>query len=487
MKSFKNINTRLLLTMSVIGLTSCTKSVVVPAPSTEITSESVFNDNKSTEAVMTGLYSIIQTQQTLAGGPSSIGTLQGLAADELEYNGVSNQVCQAFYQNSYNNTTQDNYYANLYSLFYTINSVIENASASEKLSPSVKKQMVGEAYFMRAFLNFYLVNLFGDVPLVTTTNYQTNNLIARSPKSQIYQQIIADLKLAQNMLPDHFVDQQGNPSNEHIRPNKWAATALLARAYLYYNNDYQDAAAQATLVINNSGLSIVQDLDQVFLANSNEAIWQMYPADGPSTNADTFDGYFYPITQTPVDDGSTARGLYSISPFLLNTFEPGDKRKVNWINSFTDPGTGKVYYYPYKYKEASYNGSSLPEYEMVLRLSEQYLIRAEAEANNGDPTDAINDLNMIRSRAGLSGYNGGPDPTSLQAAILHERQVEFFTEWGHRWFDLIRTGNINSVMGASGQNVCASKGGAWNPEFSLLPFAYIDLKANNKLVQNPGY
>jgi hypothetical protein len=122
---------------------------------------------------------------------------------------------------------------------------------------------------------------------------------------------------------------------------------------------------------------------------------------------------------------------------------------------------------------------------MVLRLAEQYLIRAEAEANQGDSTDAMNDLNKIRNRAGLANYsllNNGP----LLIAILHERQVELFTEWGNRWFDLIRTGAINAVLGSPG-NVCQAKGGVWVSTSELFPIPQSEILDDPNLHQNPGY
>jgi hypothetical protein len=125
------------------------------------------------------------------------------------------------------------------------------------------------------------------------------------------------------------------------------------------------------------------------------------------------------------------------------------------------------------------------QYSVVFRLGEQYLIKAEADANSGDSTDAIVDLNSIRSRAGLGSYNlvsNGP----LLPAIMHERQVELFTEWGHRWFDLQRTGTINAVMGSPG-DVCSNKGGQWSPNWQLFPVALSELEEDPNLIQTPGY
>jgi starch-binding outer membrane protein, SusD/RagB family len=143
-----------------------------------------------------------------------------------------------------------------------------------------------------------------------------------------------------------------------------------------------------------------------------------------------------------------------------------------------------VYYYPFKYKLA-YTGIAPAEFPVLLRLSEQYLIRAEAEAygaGNGI-SGAIIDLDTIRHRAGLPDYSGPTDQIDLINVILHERRVELFTEYGHRWFDMQRTNTINSVM----DTVCPQKGGTWNSDWMLYPIPLTEIQADSKLVQNDGY
>ncbi len=83
---------------------------------------------------------------------------------------------------------------------------------------------------------------------------------------------------------------------------------------------------------------------------------------------------------------------------------------------------------------------------MVLRLSEQYLIRAEARAHLSNLTGSIDDLNIIRSRAGLTDLPSSLDEVAITAAIAQEKRIEFFAEWGHRWFDLKRTNTVDSIM-----------------------------------------
>jgi hypothetical protein len=169
-----------------------------------------------------------------------------------------------------------------------------------------------------------------------------------------------------------------------------------------------------------------------------------------------------------------------LSNQLINSFEQADQRRANWIRSVTG-GNSTTYYYPSKYKSATLN-APVTEYQMVLRLGEQYLIRAEARAHLNKITDALSDLNVIRHRAGLHDTTA-TNQDSLLDLIYHERQVELFTEWGHRWLDLKRTGKIDDVMG----KVAVLKGTTWSPNWTLYPIPLYDIIQNPNLGQNPGY
>ena len=171
-----------------------------------------------------------------------------------------------------------------------------------------------------------------------------------------------------------------------------------------------------------------------------------------------------------------------LSSFLLSAYEPGDQRRVSWVGSKT-VGTN-TYYYPFKYESATFN-TPVTEYLMVLRLAEQFLIRAEARAQQSNLSGAASDLNMIRNRAGLTNTTATTQADML-TAIYHERQVELFTEWGHRWLDMKRIGNIDAVMGGS-TGVCQAKGGTWNTDWQWYPLPLYDLQQDANLVQNAGY
>src|SRR5262249_32404391 len=141
-----------------------------------------------------------------------------------------------------------------YTWIYQANACIEGISKSEGISTPCKNQLIGEAKFIRAFLYFNLVNLYGDVPLVTSTNYAVNASLPRTSVAQVFQQIVQDLKDAQQLLTASY------PSAGKVRPNKFAATALLARAYLY-QKQWANAAAAANEVISTGSYGLVTDLD----------------------------------------------------------------------------------------------------------------------------------------------------------------------------------------------------------------------------------
>ena len=150
-------------------------------------------------------------------------------------------------------------------------------------------------------------------------------------------------------------------------------------------------------------------------------------------------------------------------------------RKLAWVQS--ENFSGQTIYYPYKYKINS--GPPITEFYVVLRLAEQYLIRAESRANVDDIEGAQNDLNAIRNRAGLSNTTA-IDKTSLLKAIEHERQIELFAEWGNRWFDLKRTGRANTVLGSL-------KPSTWQATDTLWPIPNSQILLNPSLKQNAGY
>lgn len=477
--------------------TSCKKMVSIPEPVNSLTTTEVFSTDAEANSSLAGIYTqmINNSSPDFASGAMSIYC--GLSSDELvDYNGTTDATGYQFNSNSLlstNGVVSTNFWTNSYKFIYSANAIIEGLAASTGISDSVRKELTGEAKFIRAFCYFYLTNLFGDVPLALTSDWNQTYLMKRTSQADIYKQIEQDLTDAQTLLLSDYSVGGG----ERIRPNKWAATALLARVYLF-EKKWADAETQATEVINSSQFNLVSSLANVFDANSNEAIWQLQQNNNyaPLFNA-TWDGRYlvplrflssYPASTQATILANWSRQAYKFIPTcyptseLVNAFESGDQRKSVWMDTTGTLPDGNIYYVR-KYILSSTTtapGGSIPQYYMVLRLAEQYLIRAEARAQLGE-SNAVDDLNAIRNRAGLANYAGATDQTSLLNAIYHERQVELFCEWGQRWFDLKRTGQAVQTL----QSITLHA--AINNNSLLFPIPYSELQKDPNLVQNEGY
>lgn len=467
-----------------LSVTGCKKGLLDVGPQVgAVDAENAYTSNGTAQSILAGIFDIMGATGSFYHGQNSISLLMGLSADELVNYSSSVVYGQFFTNNLSGQGNNSNYFwSTIYQQLYNCNAAIAGLTSSTALTPSVKNQLLGEAKFARAYIYFYAINLYGDMAMPLTTDYLTNNALARTPKAQIYQQIIQDLKDAQGLLSDaKYLNGTGGATTERLRPNKQAASAMLARVYLY-TGDWANAEAQANSVISTSIYVLEPNLNQVFLKASRETIWALQPI---STGYNNADAYTLVVTASPLASALTQLPL---NQTLVNAFENGDTRFTNWVGKYNAAATGATpattYYYAYKYKANTTFGSSAPvtEWPIELRLAEQYLIRAEARAQQNNLDGAKSDLNVIRSRASLAAAIASTQADVL-AAVAHERQVELFTEWGHRWFDLKRTGKIDAVMGIE----TPKKGGTWAAYKALVPIPASEILIDHNLTQNPGY
>jgi len=465
----------LLFTTLLFVCQGCRKLVEVDAPITSTNFDNVYTEDGTAAAVLTGIYAKI-SGNNFGSSPSlnSLSLFCGLSGDELVlYNNALEQVYIKYYTNALDSRIAGfECWNTIYPVVYYANAAIEGLAKSTTLTPAVKQQLLGEAKFIRAFCYFYLTNLYGDVALVTGTNYDQNATLSRAAQKDVWLQIVADLKDAENLLSENFVSSDAvTVTNERTRPSKWSAFALLARTYLYMG-DWKNAEVYADKIISPGKFALESDIDRTFLAESAEAIWQLQPVI-PGEN--TKDAGTFVLPQS----GPSGRFPAYLRSDLLGRFEPGDKRREKWIGSVS---VGQAtYYFPFKYKVNTI-GAPVTEYLVAFRLAEQYLIRSEARAMQDNIAGAAADLNVIRSRAGLPNTAAGSKETLL-GAIVQERSMELFTEWGHRWFDLKRMNSIDEIM----NNIAAQKGGVWEPKDKLYPLPIDDILRNSHLTQNAGY
>jgi hypothetical protein len=459
-KIFFTINRTVIgLVLVSVLFASCKKLIEIPAnPQSSITQQQQFADSSTAITAVAGIYAY-DVGHGFAYSDAALTYCTGLSADELSYAQAYDN--RQFYNYTLTplNTGIGYLWSNPYQSIYRVNAVLNGVTNNSDLSTSFQKQITGEMEVVRALYYFNMVNLFGGVPLVTTTDYNTTARLPRATIAAIYTQVITDLTDARKKLIATY------PSAGRARPNLYAATALLAKVNLYQGN-WQSAYNEADSVIKSGNYNLEPSLKNVFLDGSNEAIWQLPANQGYNGVADA--QYFVPFFSTP---------NYLLTTPLLNAFEAGDQRLQNWVGSTTV--NGNTVSYPYKYKNVSAN-TTPTEDQMVLRLGEIYLIRAEAATHLNNLTQALADVNVIRARAGLAASTASAaSQTAVLAAVMHERQVELFCEWGNRWFDLKRTGTAATVLGAE-------KTG-YTPNAALYPIPQSQILVDNLLTQNPGY
>lgn len=441
-------------------LFSCEEFTEVNLPESQLTSETVFKDVSTANAALADLYARLRESGLVSGAGNAGTVLMANYSDDMDYYG-SGKDTEQFNKHLLlsSNSSLSQLWNDSYAQLYAANSLIEGVGNSTEITGESYDRLIGEALFIRAYIHFYLTNLFGEVPYVTSTDYRINKSITKLSTSQVYALLLADLSQAELLLPETY------PTMDRVRINKGVLIAFMARVHLYAGN-WSDAEHYATATIDNEDYIWQPDLGAAFLKDSSSIIWALHPGVAGLNTKDAVSFAIY--------DGLPFKP--TLSNNLYNSFETGDLRKIMWIKTVSD-GT-QNYHQAFKYQQELYT-SSFVEYSILFRLEEQYLIRAEARAHLGNLPAAQGDLNMTRNRAELPD-TAAANKSELLEAILNERRFEFFTEQSHRWLDLRRTGNASIVL--------APLKAGWRDTDVLLPIPANELILNSNLQpQNPGY
>jgi tetratricopeptide (TPR) repeat protein len=442
----KYIYSFLVLAIS-LGASSC-KKYLDEKPNNLLPTEDAITDAGTARAAIIGAYDRVQGYYA-----SNYPTLGVMPADNVIFNGTLNEYLQL----DQNAVPVDNVitvaaYQNIYKAVNSANSVISAVPAVNDplLTSDEKNKILGEAYFIRALAYFDLGRGWGGVQLqlTPTTDLSALKGVKRSTLDQTYDQVLADLTKAEQLLPED--------ASTRNRAQKSVARALRARLHLY-RQQWSDAENYATQVIGNTKYALVKPYNTFFTAPflSTESVFEL----SYSTNdKNSYWNLWYP---------SSAGGQYTLKPSdalvaKLNNPNIGGTRKT----LIAGTGTG-VYGVLYNTTSSSID----PSY--VIRIAELYLIRAEARAQQNNLTGAIADLNIIRNRAGVVPTTATTQAEVIQA-IEDENSVEFPFE-AHRWFDLVRTGRAGAVLGLTNKN------------YWLFPIPYSDILSDPDITQNPGY
>lgn len=475
------------LLLLTLGFASCEKYLEIPLPTNTVSGEGAYQSDNTVGAVSTNVFYAMYNGSTTFSGTESIGYRTALYTDELQNLAPANTANQAFYTNALV-TTSTQQWTSLYKAIYYCNTALDGINHTTA-NLQYRNQWVGELLFSRAYTYYYLVNLYGNVPLITGVDVLANNQIGRTPKNEVYQQIVADLKEAEKLLPVTYKNSYGldavastTITNVRARPNSYAASALLARVYLE-QKDWVNAAASASVAISNTTLFQLVPPAQTFLSTSKEMIWGLSPTGTGFVREYSIYNGGIPASVAAIT-GNNSMGTYGVSTALSESqvalFDQAtDLRFSNWIKPVTVTTPAKTYYLPNKYKSNVVGTEAI----MTLRLAEQYLIRAEARARRDLLDDAKADLDMVRTRAGFTIPTAATEKGDVIAAVLKERQLELFTEFGFRFADLKRTETIDAVMAV----VAPAKGGTWETFMQYWPIPPADITSNPSLKQTPGY
>lgn len=435
-----------------VTMAACNKFVDTPLPASQITATALFTNDATATSVLLGAYASVVNIN------GSKDYSADLFADDIYMPNPSSTV-QVLQENGYLDANANFlFFDNYYKAIFNANSLLEQLNGASGVTDSTKRLLQGEARFIRAFCYFQLVNLYATPPLVTTTDVNTSAYIGNSTPAQVYDLIISDLKEAYDLVG------AGYPGADRVRANKAVVSAMLAKVYLY-TKQWANAETEATRQIDNTTYSLPADVSALFVKSSPETIWQLW--NSLSYNVQQSSSYL---------PANTTSLLYALRPGLVNAFEANDNRKAAWIRQGT--GASAALYYPYKYHQRATTTGATVEYPVQLRLAEQYLIRAEARAQQNNITGGLDDLNVIRLRANLPAA-AAADKDELLLKIEQERRIELMTEASNRWYDLNRTGRTSYWL--------APQKPTWMARDTLLPYYSSILLSNPNLHQNNGY
>ncbi|MBS7254202.1 RagB/SusD family nutrient uptake outer membrane protein [Flavobacterium branchiicola] len=385
---------------------------------------------------------------------------------------------KSFYDTNYDNINQ----ANL---------LLEYVPKLTDATEVEKNQIIAEALTIRAYSHFLLSLVFSQnysytpdashLGIVYTTSSIKSGVKypARETVANTYSLIIKDLKTAL----DNYGTNSGleGPAYSYFNSNN--TKALLARVYLY-KKDWQNAYDTANDVITNSGVTLMNSSDLIAqwektdLPVSEILLEFSTPRDATGTTSSSVAAYFGYTTSPPPANTITNTGRkYVASNDLLDLYETNDLRKKLFLPlQLSTLIAGNQVPMPYNFTKKYHDN---PGY-VAFRLSELYLIRAEAAAETNKPDLAMADVNIIRARANASLLTNS---SNIKEDILLERRKELCFE-GHLFFDLVR-----NQKGITRNDGCISSVCSLNypsPKF-ILPIPLYNTNLNSNLKQNESY
>ncbi|MCC6461766.1 MAG: RagB/SusD family nutrient uptake outer membrane protein [Saprospiraceae bacterium] len=352
------------------------------------------------------------------------------------------------------------------------------------MDETLKSRLLGEAYFLRAWYYYLLAQTFGDVPLLVKLTPPDELKVPKTPRSEVFRQVIADCETAAALLPLQ------HPAADVGRATRGAALALAAKTSLYQQT-WEQVLGYVSQVKALNMYALMADYEDNFrelTQNNSESVWEIQHANlelgvGNSLNqwwaSKKFGGGY---------------GFAEVTPEYVSTFEPGDPRRQFTVASNNENYFGLIYknsfsstkFSPRKYLQTDSSATQKADGDInytAIRYAEVLLWEAEALAMLNRVAEAQAPLELVRARARAQATDPATalppvvvaDQQAMIDAVRHERQVELGFEM-HRYFDLVR-------WGLAAQKLPDFKVG----KHEVFPLPQQELDLNPALLQNPGY
>lgn len=462
-------------------------------PISEETTANAYDTASQIEAALVGAYESFQSAEYYVW---DFVLFQDVRSDNAYAGGDNPEIFQIdFLDIGPAHTRIFTHWSNIYNAIAKANLVIERVELVNDpvLDEERRLQISGEAHFLRAYHYFTLVKMFGDVPLIVDTVNSAdgdNVIVPRASVQEVYDQIISDLEVAINLLPDTF---GSDASVNKARATSGAANALAAKVHAQKPmKDYAATLEHIEALENSSAGYQLISYPQLFSASNNaESILEVQYLGAN-------EGNFGPqLLLPPSISGDAWRKFATPSVDLVNAFDAENDvvrknasiifESVQWVDEYWGNSPGSTIPFGYKWRNAS--GFASADNTYLLRYGDLVLLKAEALNELGQLNQAVLEVNKIRNRAQLPDLT--PEQSSSQEVmkqtILNERRLELFME-GHRWDDLVRNGELINTMNNLVE-IDLRTGNPVNynmtPAKILLPIPQQELDRNPALTQNP--
>lgn len=486
--------------------------------------EGYFQTEDEVQAAINGCYGLMASANYYGNG---LTTPLQLMSDMIDLGlSYSNYADFATFIHTPTNTYPYDLWATSYLIIADANTAIYGVSQINE-EQSVKNQLEAEARFVRAFVYYHLVRLFGEIPYFDNLDYVVDD-VEKSSIDDVYAGIISDLEYGKEYLP------MQHPDNIRTRPSKGSAATVLASVYLTLEN-WQEAYNNAKWVIDNASsldYALETDFQDLFRAetqdNSKEYIFAVdfmgNQRGSGGTNPTTLENDQTIGAFNAVEGGASPyQGWSMLVPSLkvYESWDPNDyRRKVSLTDSLIMMSDSQIHPYtdfpqiprPHAAKLERFCGERKGNTSgwrsdmnyICFRYAEVLLIAAEAGNEIGNTTEAVGYVNQIRARAraggninyegsGYGSYGPGDSPADVlsgislddfRTVVLEERRLELAFEF-KRWYDIVRRDLGDQVFSADGFET--------QPNFDktkhyLLPLPQTEIDVHPKLEpQNPGY